>query len=313
MNRLSARAPSLSFLLLIGTGIIWGTIGVAAKHLYDESDLDAVSVTWLRSLIASPICFVIAWHATGRKIFHLPRRDLGVMVLLGIMLIVYQFLYLAALSKIGVSAATLISLCGAPVFVVIISAIVLRDRMTTRTVVALTGALIGTALIVGWRDTGGSSTRDTILGVALATGCAVGVALHVFASRMIAGRQHALVPFAIGFPAGTLAFAPLALGRGFSLDLNLPAWTMLIYLAVGPSAIAYWMYQHGLQEVSATDASIVTLLEPLIAAVLAAWLFDERLGVLGWIGAALLIAAIAMLTLTAGSEPDSVTLAEVPL
>jgi DME family drug/metabolite transporter len=87
--------------------------------------------------------------------------------------------------------------------------------------------------------------------------------------------------------------------------MGLPGWSLLIYLAVGPSALAYWLFQRGLQDVNAADASIVTLLEPLIAAILAAYLFDERLGVLGWIGAGLLIGSIAVLTMTASSRSDA--------
>ena len=49
MNAPRRRGPSTGFVLLVGTGTIWGTIGIAAKYLYQESDLDAVSVTWLRA------------------------------------------------------------------------------------------------------------------------------------------------------------------------------------------------------------------------------------------------------------------------
>jgi DME family drug/metabolite transporter len=87
--------------------------------------------------------------------------------------------------------------------------------------------------------------------------------------------------------------------------MGLPGWSLLIYLAVGPSALAYWLFQRGLQDVNAADASIVTLLEPLIAAILAAFLFDERLGLLGWIGAGLLIGSIAVLTMTAPAKQAS--------
>lgn len=302
MKALARPRPSAGFILLVGTGVIWGTIGIAAKYLYQESDLDAVSVTWLRALIASPICVAMAWRAMGRRFLAMTKRDFSVMFLLGVMLIVYQFFYLAAINRIGISATTLISLCGAPVLVVIASVLFLNDRLTPRTSFALTGSLIGTALIVGWRAGGTGETRDTVIGVALSVGSATGVATHVFVSRLIAGRHHSSRPLAIGFPAGALVFMPFALGRGIDLDLNFSAWTLLIYLAVGPSALAYWLYQRGLQDVNATDASIVTLLEPLIAAILAAFLFDERLGLLGWFGAILLVGSIALLTLTASSR-----------
>jgi DME family drug/metabolite transporter len=249
----------------------------------------------------------------GSGFLAISKRDFSVMAMLGVMLIVYQFFYLAAINRIGISAATLISLCGAPVLVVIASALFLDDRLTGTRTLALAGALVGTAMIVGWRHGGTGETRDSVIGVALSLGSATGIATHVFVSRLIAGRHHSSRPLAIGFPAGALVFMPFALGRGMNLDLNFPAWTLLIYLAVGPSVIAYWLYQRGLQEVSATDASIVTLLEPLIAAILAAFLFDERLGLLGWAGALLLIGSITLLTLTAPSRTAAPSLALEPV
>jgi DME family drug/metabolite transporter len=60
--------------------------------------------------------------------------------------------------------------------------------------------------------------------------------------------------------------------------------------------LAYLFFQQGLRTESATVASIVTLLEPVLAAVLAWAIFDERLGALGVVGAGLLIAGLMVLT-----------------
>jgi drug/metabolite transporter, DME family len=288
--------------MLIGTGVIWGTIGIATKYLFQESDLDAVSVSWFRAAIAGPICIALGWRALGGRLFAITKRDFAIMALLGVILIVYQFFYAAALERIGISATTLISLCGAPVLVVIASNAILHVRLSRRGAMALVGSLIGTVMLVGWQSGGTGETRDTVIGVALSVASAAGVATHVFVSRLIAGRHHFTRPLAIGFPAGALFFAPVAFGHGVSLDLSGTAWGLILYLAIGPSTIAYLMYQRGLQDVTATDASIVTLLEPLVTAILAAFLFDERLGLLGWIGALLLVGSIAALTLSANSD-----------
>ena len=65
-----------------------------------------------------------------------------------------------------------------------------------------------------------------------------------------------------------------------------------------PTALAYILYILGLRTTSATVSSIVTLLEPLTATTLGLLLFGERLGTLGFAGAALLLGA---LLLTIGS------------
>jgi DME family drug/metabolite transporter len=286
-----------AFACLIGTGIIWGTIGTAAKLLYRHTDLDAVTITWLRALIASPIYFLLAWNALGSGLFRSSKRDRTIMIGLGVILIVYQWLYLAAVDRLGVSSATLISLCVPPVFVAVASVLFLRERLNGRTAAALTGAMFGTVLLVGWQSGSGGRTGSAAVGVLLALGCAAGIACHVLVSRALAGRHHALRPLAIGFPSGVIVFTPFLAGHDLSLRLPAAGWLLLIYLGVVPSVVGYWLFQRGLQDLPATTASIVTLLEPLIAAVLAWTIFDERLGFLGWVGGVLLMGSIVVLSL----------------
>lgn len=287
------RMPS-GMLLLIGTGVLWGTIGVASKGVFEHSALDAVSVTWIRTLMASPICILAVWLSGGRRLLGFSRRDLLGMIGLGIALIFYQWAYLAAVEQIGVTTTTLISLCGAPVIVAILSAVVLHEKLSQPQLLALVGALIGTGLLIG-RPTemeGGNGT----LGVLYALGCALGIAVHAMGSRRVAGRVHPLVVLSIGFSVGAIALAPLVVARGLHPHADPTAWALLVYLATVPSFVAYFFYQRGLRDVPASMATIVTLLEPMIAAVLAWFFFDERLGWNGLIGGALLLISIWILS-----------------
>jgi DME family drug/metabolite transporter len=169
-------------------------------------------------------------------------------------------------------------------------------------VLALGGSLAGTALLVLGRGAG-TVTGSVALGVFFAVACAVGVAIHVMWSRSFAGRHHPLRPLAVAFPAGVIVLAPLALAGGISLSQPALGWTGVLYLAIGPSVVAYLFLQRGLREVTATTASIVTLLEPLVAAILAWIMFDERLGPAGLAGGLMLVAAIAFLSLAPAVKP----------
>lgn len=291
-------ASGRAFLLVLTTGILWGTIGVGAKGVYQMTTLDAVSVTWLRALVAACACIALAGPTLWRGASGATRRDLALMAGLGVVLIVYQWCYLASIDRLGIAPATLIALCVPPVLVAAVSAIFLGETMTPRLLVSLLGALAGTALLVGAPVAGGDP-RDggaLLAGVLLGLGSAAGVAGHALGSRTIAGHHDALLPLAIGFPAGTIAFAPVALGRGFSLDQPLIGWLLVLYLGVVPSAIAYLLYQRGLRHLPASTATIITLVEPLTAAVLAWMLFGERLGPLGLLGGGLLLASIVVLS-----------------
>jgi DME family drug/metabolite transporter len=92
----------------------------------------------------------------------------------------------------------------------------------------------------------------------------------------------------------------LALERGAAAQL-VAGWPLLLYLGVVPTAAAYVVFGAGLRRMTATTAGVATLLEPLTAAALGVLLFGERLGTVGWVGAALLLAALGLLAL-AGSD-----------
>lgn len=69
----------------------------------------------------------------------------------------------------------------------------------------------------------------------------------------------------------------------------------MLYLGAVPSALAYILFFAGLRIITPTAAAILTLLEPLTAASLAAVLFGERLGGAGLVGGGLLLAAVLLL------------------
>ncbi|MEZ4565049.1 MAG: EamA family transporter [Thermomicrobiales bacterium] len=284
-----------AFALVLGTGVIWGTIGVAAKAVFETTTLDAVSLNWLRTLVASATCLAIAGPTLRAGLERASRRDLGLMVLLGVIIVFYQWSYLAAVDRIGVATATLISLCVPPALVALLSALFLGEALSRTGVVALAGALVGTGLLVGSPPVAAEG-GVFLAGVLFALGSAAGIAAHALGSRRIAGRHDALLPLAVAFPAGAVAFAPIALSRGLSFDQPLTGWLLVIYLGVVPSALAYVMFQRGLRYLPASTASILTLAEPLTAAVLAWVLFSEALSPVGIAGGALLLASIVLLT-----------------
>jgi len=82
----------------------------------------------------------------------------------------------------------------------------------------------------------------------------------------------------------------------------------LLYLGCVPSFLGYALFQTGIRSLSATVASIVTMCEPLTAALLAWILFREELGPFGLLGAGFLLGAMAVILLgdasTVQSDPD---------
>jgi DME family drug/metabolite transporter len=92
---------------------------------------------------------------------------------------------------------------------------------------------------------------------------------------------------------GAIVLVPIAVPIGLYWPHDAIASGWLIYIGIVPTALAYGLFYLGLRSVSSETAGVLSLLEPLAAAVLAAVALHERLGPLGLIGGAVLLVAIA--------------------
>jgi DME family drug/metabolite transporter len=97
----------------------------------------------------------------------------------------------------------------------------------------------------------------------------------------------------IGSALGGLALLPLAAAiGGIAFRASAEAIWLVAALGIGPTALAYTLYYRGLRSASPTTAALLTLLEPLTAALLGAVVLGDRLGLAGIAGAALLGASV---------------------
>jgi len=282
--------------MILLAGTLWGTVGISTRSVYQLTATNPLSVGFFRLAFATPVLALTCWALLGSKALRIARRDLLRMALIGCMLALYQACYFAAIVWVGVAVATLVTLCLAPVLVALFSVGILREPLTRRVTVALVCALIGIGCIVGVQS-GGVPHADPVRGVALACGSALGYAILTLAGRSLAGRYSAIQINAVGFAAGALLLLPLVLASGFVVVYPAQGWALLVYLGVVPTAFAYVLFLTGMRTTPATVSSILTLMEPLTATVLAWILFGERLGPLGFVGAVLLLGALLLLAI----------------
>lgn len=295
MNTYSHARRGLVLILI--AALLWGTVGVATKTIYTLADTAALSVGFLRLAIATPVLLVACWRTCGQHAFRIARRDLPHMLLIGVTMALYQVCFLGAILRIGVAITTLITLCTAPVIVALLAAALLGEALTTRVVLALVAGLAGIVMLSWANPSAGGGRHDAIIGSVLALSSALSYAIMTVCSRALAGRYHPLQPMTIGLGTGAMLLLPCAVGSGITITYSPAAWVLLLYLGVVPTALAFVVFLAGMQYATATVASIITLIEPLTATVLAWLLFDEQLGPLGLFGAALLLGAIGLLYL----------------
>lgn len=284
------------FWLVTIASIIWGTIGVATQAIYDIDTTTSTFINLARTAIATPILLGMCWRMLGRKMFDVPGRDLLIMILMGTFLVLSQVAYFAAIRYVGVTISTLLTMCVSPLVVAIASVMLKLESLSKRYIVALLCAMAGSALLVGI-DTIETANPDLLTGTIISLISAVFYGGVLICGRFLASAYHPLQVNAIAFCAGTLVLLLINLSSEIVMVQTVEGWLLVVYLGLIPTAFAYWIFQIGLRTVSATTASIVIMLDPLVAAGLAWVLFGEILSGAGVIGAALLMSSLGLLSI----------------
>jgi DME family drug/metabolite transporter len=294
-NKVTLGQARRGIFLVMVSALCWGTIGVATEGVYRVAQTNALSIGFWRLAFAVPALWILLWRVVGPRALHIARKDLALMTVMGGMMALYQVSLFTAIPFLGVTVAVIITICSAPVLIAVLAAIFLGEKFTAHAGVALVLALAGTMLVANLTPEEFLVRGSQLEGVLWALGSGVGYAIITLVSRALAGRYHPLQPVSIGFTAGALLLLPLSIASSFVAAYPPTGWALLAYLGLVPTALAYWVFFTGMKATPATTASIVVLLEPLVAALLAAFLYQEQLPPTGWLGAGLLLADMGVL------------------
>ncbi len=282
------RRPGTGLLYLLISGLLWGTGGLTGSLLGQAAGLSAIAVAAYR-LTVGGVLIVIFLTVTGRP-WPAGRAAWIRITVIGLLAAFYQSCYFTAVSLTSVPLATLVTIGAAPVLV--LGADRVTGRQAGRFAVATTGlAVTGLGLLVGLP----SGFRETavLASAGMAALAAAGfAAVTLTAARPMPGLDDLTVT-GFGFTIGGLTLMPLAqLAGGIAFRPAPAAIGLLVALGTGPTAVAYTLYFRGLRTTAASTAALLTLLEPLTGAILAAVLLGERLSATGIAGAAIMATAV---------------------
>lgn len=278
--------PLRGALLILLAACLWGLLGIFGKYAL-AAGLHPLEVAFWRAVLGGAL---FAAHA-GLTGAALPRgRDLGLTALFGLAGVsVFYGAYQLAIREGGAALASVL-LYTAPAFVAVMAWRLLGEPLGGREWSGVLLTLAGVGLIsLG----GGTGVRVTVaaLGFGLLSGLTY--ALYYLFGKRFFGRYTPAALYAVALPVGALGLAPFV-----PFAAKTPAaWALLAAIAVPCTYLAYLAYGAGLRHLPATRASVIASLEPVVAALLAALLFGERLSPSALLGAALVVGAALALSL----------------
>ncbi|MFC9128248.1 DMT family transporter [Streptomyces sp. NPDC057099] len=293
------RSAGIGALCVLAASVLWGTTGTAATFAPDVGPLAVGAVAMgLGGLLQA----LVATRQIARSIAGL-RDQRGTVLLGAASVAVYPLAFYSSMHLAGVAVGTVVSIGTAPLASALIERVIDGRRLTRRWMLAAALGLLGTVLLCvaeaahAADGTGRASVADTLLGVGLGLVAAVTYALYSWAAhRVIARDIPSRAAMGAVFGIGGLLLLPVLAVTGGPLVNSWSNAAVGSYMALVPMFAGYVLFGWGLAHVPASTATTLSLLEPAVAAVLAVLVVGERLPATGWLGIALVVACLAVLT-----------------
>ena len=295
--RPSVGSARLATLLLIGVTAVWGSTFFLIRDLVVH--VPSADFLAVRFAIAAVVMFAVF----RRQTLALSRADLLTGVVLGAIYGAAQLLQTTGLEHTDASVSGFVTgtyVVLTPVF----GALLLRDRITGPTWVAVGLATAGLAVL---------SLRGLSIGYgeALTLASEALYALHIIGLGRFS-RAHTATGLATvqAFVIAILCFGA-AVPDGVTLPADGGQWASLLYMALVAGAGALWAQTWAQSHLPATRAAIVMTLEPVFAAFFAVLAGGERLTARMLGGGALVLTAMYVVELLGRRKPE-VTAEEDP-
>lgn len=281
--------------------VLWGTTGTAATF---APEVGAVAIGAM-AMSGGGLLQALAAGRDIRRAGPLLGYHWRCLIAGAVAVACYPLAFYAAMRLAGVTIGTVVSIGSAPLLSALIEYRLDGGRRPGgRWAVGAGLGLLGMGLLclaeTGFHDSADdSSPGDTwrvVQGVAL--GLLAGFTYAFFswsARRLMQSGTPPRTAMGATFGLGGLLLLPVLLVTGAPLLGSLQNAAVGLYMALVPMFLGYLGYGYGLARVPASTATTLTLLEPVVAALLAVAVVGERLPPLGWLGVALVVACLVWL------------------
>ncbi len=285
------RSASLCVVL---SGVLWGVISVFIRQL-SAAGLSALNISLIRMLIAA-ISFSVFVLIKDKSKFRIKVKDSLYFVGTGIVSVVlFNLCYFYTMIHSQASVAVVL-LYTSPIFIMVISAFLFKERFTFIKTAALILTFSGCVLVSGVFG-GGYRVSPLIMLTGLASG--LFYALYTIFGRYALAKYDTLTVTVYTFIFGLIG--SLFVGRpGETVSIISSEPKLLIWcLGIGviSTVLPYFLYTYGLNNMESGKAAILVAVEPLVGSVIGMVFYNESRSVLKICGIMLIFASIIILNM----------------
>lgn len=293
----SASRPVLRGVLpVLLAAALWGTTGTAAS--FAPPDASALAVGAVTMGGGGLLLALLAGRSPGPLLRA--GRPVRLLVAVGaVMVAAYPLAFYPAMSLSGVAVGTVVAIGSSPVFAALIERVLDGTRLNARWGAATALAGLGAALLVAGH--GGPEDEPipagaTAAGLVLALAAGASYAGYSYAAaRLMRSGMPPRAVMGTVFGGGAVLLLPVVALTGGALLGDERGLVVAGYLVLVPMALAYVLFGAGLARLPASRATVLSLLEPVVAAVLSVLVVGEHLDPVGWAGVAAVLGGLLLL------------------
>ena len=285
-------------LLALAAGVCWGCMGVSSQVLFaGDSGITPIDLVSVR-LIFSGIFLLITVGPSALGVMT-NWRNVRDITLAGCFVFIGQFCFMQALLTISAGTAAVV-LMTVPFWVAFVQAVTQRKMPRRLEIVCFALAMAGVVLIVTHGDL--TTLSFDAVGVAWALGSAFGTVGYTIEPRKVLMRV----------PAVTLLGWAMLIGGAVSMLISPPwrihvAWStqtvlLVAFVVIVGTVLAFWCYMNAVRLISPVLVGLLVCAEPLSAYALSVVFLDMHLTISEMAGAALVMAAVILVTLRGRSS-----------
>jgi len=288
----------LAFLLPLLSGVSWGSAGVFIREI-SKFGFNSMTMLSSRVLVGSVMLFFSILF-TKKEYLKIKLKDLWLFAsaaILGTMAM--NLCYNISLNTLTLSLASL--LMGiAPIYVLIMAAIIFKEKLTRKKVVCMVIAAAGCVMVSGILEETGGISLD-MLGLILGVLSGFSYAVYSIFSKLISQRgYHALtITFYCSFISAILSVPFTEWGLVCKAVAERPVVNSIciILYALFVGVLPYILYNLSFKYMEAGKASILAMSEPVTAMVFGIIIYSEIPSVIGFTGMFLTVAALIIMSM----------------
>jgi drug/metabolite transporter (DMT)-like permease len=278
------------FVLVIQTLIASGT-HIVAKVVVQ--DVDSYTLTFLRAILAAAAFFIV--FMVREKRIRIERQDIARIIWLGVLAIpINQFAFLVAIGYTTPPNAALFY-ATTPVFVMLFSSWLLNERTGPVAKVGIIIGFVGIATVI--LERGLDFRSEYMHGNALLLLAVSAWGLYTVQGKPLIIKYGSFHVSALTMIVGAIVYIPIGIIPAVRFDYTVISAQHIygiIYLGIGTSVLAYFLWYYALGRIESTRVAVFTYLQPVLTTIMAVFFLRQIISTQFIVGAAIAILGVVL-------------------